>query len=393
MVRSDGCSFLYILNFFLMSFMINTKKVVAIGMVMALTLGLSGCTWFSPKPTKDPMTMLQTGVTNLASKMSGEYQVKFDATLLGKDADGKAQNVTIDLAANGDATSDPLVLALNSKIKGTMSVNQDKYSLDTELRANKQSVFAILNGLTGPAAEIPKEYVAQALGKWWKIPLPVALVKPYVDSLSPTPAPVVAAPVVAPGAKKVAPVVPVAPVVADSGDSTVQRLKGAENIFKNVSGYVKNVTYDGSDTIGGLNSYRYVADLDAAKLKDFMIQYNKDKGTEPTPEDLVKLDDFLAHFTSRLTFWVSVEGEVLNKFSLVLKMDKILSDDGKSSGKGEVNFTMSFMNFGKAVTTVDPTGATEFDLFGMLGGLSGEEALGADAAAEIVVPKAPVVKK
>ncbi len=375
-----------------MSFMINTKKVLAIGMVTALAIGLSGCTWFSPKPTKDPMTMLQAGVTNLASKMSGEYQVKFDATLLGKDADGKAQNVTIDLAANGDATSDPLVLALNSKIKGTMSVNQDKYSLDTELRANKQSVFAILNGLTGPAAEIPKEYVAQALGKWWKIPLPAALVKPYIDSLSPTPAPVVAAPVVAPGAKKVVPVVPAAPVVADSSDSTVQRLKGAENIFKNVSGYVKNVTYDGSDTIGGLNSYRYVADLDAAYLKDFMIQYNKDKGTEPTPEDLVKLDDFLTHFTSRLTFWVSVEGEVLNKFSLILKMDKILSDDGKSSGKGEVNFTMSFMNFGKAVTTVEPTGATEFDLFGMLGGLAGEETLGADAAAGIVAPVVPPKK-
>ena len=324
-------------------------------MVTVLALGLSGCTWFSPKPTKDPMAMLQTGVTNLASKISGEYQVKFDAMLLGKDADGKAQNVTINLAANGDATSDPLALALNSKIKGTMSVNQDKYSLDTELRANKQSVFAILNGLTGPAAEIPKEYVAQALGKWWKIPLPATL--------------------------------------TDGSDSTVQRLKGAENIFKNVSGYVKNVTYDGSDTIGGLNSYRYVADLDAVKLKDFMIQYNKDKGTEPTAEDLVKLDDFLAHFTSHLTFWVSVEGEVLNKFSLALKMNKILSDDGKSSGKGEVNFTMSFMNFGKAVTIIDPTGATEFNLFGMLGGLSGEETPGADAAAGIVVPKAPVLKK
>ncbi len=355
----------------------------------------SGCTWFSPKPTKEPMTMLQTGVTNLASKVSGEYQVKFDATLLGKDADGKAQNVTITLAANGDATSDPLVLALNSKIKGTMAVNQDKYSLDTELRANKQSVFALLNGLTGPAAEIPKEYVAQALGKWWKVPLPEALVKPYVDSLSPAQsvpaAAAVSAPLGATSKASVTPVAPVVPVVADSGSITVQRLKDAENIFKNVSGYVKNVTYDGSDTIGGLNSYRYVADLDAAKLRDFMIQYNKDKGTEPTAEDLVKLDDFLAHFTSRLTFWVSVDGEVLNKVSLALKMDKILSDDSKSSGKGDIRFDMSFMNFGKTVVTVDPTGSTEFNLFGMLGGLPGEDTLGIDAPAGVPTSKVPVV--
>lgn len=343
--------------------------------------------------------MLQAGITNFASKMSAEYQLKFDATLLGKDTEGKAQNMTVNLSANGDVTSDPAASVLNSKIKGTMTVNQDKYSLDTELRANKQSVFAILNGLTGPAAEIPKEYVAQALGKWWKVPLPQSLVNTYLGGAAPAPAVATPAPATAStkGAKGATPapavVAPVAPVVADSGDTTAQRIKNAENIFKNLSGYVKNITYDGSDTIGGLNSYRYVADLDNAKLREFMIQFNKDKGSEPTADDLVKLDDFLANFSGRLTYWVSVDGEILNKISLSLKMDKVLSDDGKSSGKGNINLDMSYMNFGKTVTAVAPADSTEFDLFGMLGGFSGQQTLNAD---DISVPEikdiAPAVK-
>jgi len=367
----------------------NARKVLAIGTVAALALGLSGCTWFSPKPTKEPIAMLQTGITNFASKMSAEYQLKFDATLLGKDTEGKAQNMTVNLFANGDATSDPAAPVLNSKIKGTMTVNQDKYSLDTELRVNKQSVFAILNGLTGPASEIPKEYVAQALGKWWKIPLPQSLVDGYLGgaALTPTVATPVPATVSTKAAKGATPApavaAPVTPVVVDSGDITAQRIKDAENIFKNLSGYVKNITYDGSDTIGGLSSYRYVADLDNAKLREFMIQFNKDKGSEPTADDLAKLDDFLANFSGRLTYWVSVDGEILNRISLALKMDKVLSDDGKSSGRGNIDLDMSYMNFGKAVTVVTPADSTEFDLFGMLGGLSGQQTLGAD---DIPVP-------
>ncbi len=324
------------------------------------------------------MAMLQAGATNFAAKMSSEYQMKLDATLLGKDAEGKAQNLTVKLSANGDVSSDLAALALNSKIKGIMSVNQDKYSLDTELRTNKQAVYAIINGLTGPAAEIPKEYVAKALGKWWKIPLPEALVKPYLDQLS-LPQPIAAG---APTAE------------IDKGSSAVQRIKSAENMFKNVSGYIKNVTYDGSDTIGGLNSYRYVAELDTDKLRDFMIQYNKDKGSEPTAEELAKLDDFLTHFVSRVTLWVSVDGEILDRISLVLKMNKVLSEDGKSSGRGDINLDVSYMNFGKAVTTVEPTGASEFDLFSMLGGLTGAS-LGADGSGEIVsdTPVVPPITK
>lgn len=370
MIRLEGSISLLML--------IMQKRIFTIVSVLVMTSLVSGCTWFSPKPTREPMAMLQAGATNFAAKMSSEYQMKLDATLLGKDAEGKAQNLTVKLSANGDVSSDLAALALNSKIKGIMSVNQDKYSLDTELRTNKQAVYAIINGLTGPAAEIPKEYVAKALGKWWKIPLPEALVKPYLDQLS-LPQPIAAG---APTAE------------IDKGSSAVQRIKSAENMFKNVSGYIKNVTYDGSDTIGGLNSYRYVAELDTDKLRDFMIQYNKDKGSEPTAEELAKLDDFLTHFVSRVTLWVSVDGEILDRISLVLKMNKVLSEDGKSSGRGDINLDVSYMNFGKAVTTVEPTGASEFDLFSMLGGLTGAS-LGADGSGEIVsdTPVVPPITK
>lgn len=326
-------------------------------LMMVFVASASGCTWFSPKPPREPLAMLQAGVTNLASKTSSEYELNLDATLLGKDSDGKAQNLNIDLSASGDSDSDPAALAMNMKVKGNMSVNQDKYTLNSELRANTKAIYALLNGLTGPAAEIPKEYVAQALGKWWKIPLPEAMVKS----------------------------------VTGSGESLAARLVASENVFKNVSGFVKDIVYDGSDTIGGLESYSYRASLDSAKLRDFMIQYNKDNGSEPTAEELAKLDDFLAHFSSTLTFWVSVEGEVLDRVKVALKMDKVLSEDGKSSGKGNIAFDISSRNFGKKVSLVEPVGATEFDLFGMLGGLSG---LGASTFETDVTPSvAPALKK
>lgn len=355
--------------------MVSTRKMLTVGVAGALAISLSGCTWFAPKPTREPLAMIQAGVTNFAAKMSSDYSVKFDATLLGKDADNKAQNVVAHLDLAGDTNSDPAAMALNTKIRGNMSVNADKYTIDTELRANKSAIFAILTSLTGPDADIPKEYVAQAAGKWWKIPVPEALVKTYL-----------------PGGD--------ASGALDAGSAVSQRLKDAENIFKNVSGYVKDVTYDGADTIGGLKSYRYTASLDNPKIKEFMIQYNNDKGTEPTAEDLKKLDDFLAQFTSKLTLWVSVDGEILDRVKGEFVMNKVMSDDGKSSGKGNVSFDMTYSNFGKNVVVAEPADAQTFDLFSMLGGYLG--AAGESAALEEDAPEAkadakavvkPAVKK
>lgn len=350
--------------------MVSTRKMLTVGVAGALAISLSGCVWFAPKPTREPLAMIQAGVTNFAAKMSSDYSVKFDATLLGKDADNKAQNVVMHLDLDGDISSDPAVMALNTKIRGNMSVNADKYMIDTELRANKSAILAMLTSLTGPEADIPKEYVAQAAGKWWKIPVPEALVKTYL-----------------PGGDT---------ATVDAGSAVSQRLKDAENVFKNVSAYVKDVTYDGADTIGGLKSYRYTASLDNPKIKEFMIQYNNDKGTTPTADDLKKLDDFLAQFTSKLTIWVSVDGEILDRVKGEFVMNKIMSDDGKSSGKGNISLDMTYSNFGKNVVVAEPAEVQTIDLFSMLGGYlgaAGESAALEEDASEVKADAKPAVVK
>ncbi len=332
-----------------------SRRLVSVALVAVLAIA-SGCAWFAPKPPKEAKDMLQTGIANLVAQKAGDFLLSVSGNLLGKDADNKPQNMTFDISANGDSSkTGALASDFNTKFTANVKVNQDAYVVGAELRGNNKSIFAVLNSLTGPEKDIPKDQIAQFLNKWWKIPLPENF---YAN-------------------------------LEKSADTAY--LVKIQEVYKAALDYLKDISYEGVDTIGGLKSYHYSAQVDAGKLKAFLEGYFKSNGKAMTEQDVKEFNDFFQNSTANAEFWVSMDSQILNRIKLDVKMNNIVGSDGKSAGKGELHFDTTGSNYGKTVTVQEPADAQEFDLFGMLGGFGIDPTGGAVTAPSDATP-APAVK-
>lgn len=291
---------------------------------------LSGCTWFAPQPTKDAESMLRAGISNFAAKQSADYDLKLDATMLGRDTESKAQNVTLHFALAGDTSTRPDAPAFNGNLSADVLMNEDVYDFRGELRANKSALFAVLTSLSIPEDILDKSTAQQFLNTWWKVPFPAGL---------------------ASGGK--------------SAPADVQKLLGA------VTMYLRDLAYDGADTIQGKKSYRYVAALDNEKVRNLLIDYQVDQGRQLTANEVKQLEDFLANFSGKVIMWVSIDDEVLNRAKIELVMNKIQSADGKALGKGSIKGDLTYSNFGKEVVVEEPKEALEYDFLGKFGSMFG----------------------
>lgn len=337
-----------------------SRRLISVTLVTVLAVS-SGCTWFAPKPPKEAADMLQTGLTNLLAQKSGDYTMRINGNLLGKDAENKPQNMVFDLSGTGDSLKKDMVATdFNTKLAMSLKINQDAYAANAELRGNEKSIFAILTSLTGPEKDIPKDQISGFLNTWWKIPLPENF---YKD------------------------------LVANKDMSSY--LVKVQQIYQAALDYLKDVSYEGVDTIGGLKSYHYSAEVDMAKLKAFLEGYLKSNGSSMTAEDIKEYNELINNAKADADFWVSMDGQILNRIKFDVKLNKILASDGASAGKGELHFDTTGSNFGKTVTVQEPTPVQEFDLFGLLGGLgidpTGGAMLPADAT-KVPDTKEPVKK-
>lgn len=302
--------------------------------------------------------MLQTGITNLLAQKSSDFTINLNGNMLGKDAESKPQNLTFDVVVQGDSSKvDEFAANFNTKLTANVKVNQDAYVADAELRGDQKNLFAVLIKLTGPEKDIPKDQIAAFVNKWWKIPLPENF---YQD-------------------------------LVKNADSSASLLK-IQQIYQASIDYLKDISYEGVDTVGGLKSYHYTAEVDAGKLKAFLQGYFKSNGGELTDENLKDFNDFFDNAKTNAEFWVSMDGQILNRIKFDVKMNKILGSDGKSAGKGELHFDMAGSNYGKTVTVQEPVGAQEFDLFGMLEGLGIDPTGGATVTPEPTPAPAPATK-
>jgi|GEM_PF-3448080 len=309
------------------------KKVV-VGLVLAVVFSLlNGCVLFAPKPMREANDMIQTGVSNFAATRSGDYNFDLDINLLGRDGNDKAQNATIHLVASGDSASKDERVSFNTKLFADAILNGDAYKLDGELRGNDSTLFAFLKTLSGPEELFNKEMVSQFTNRWWKIPLPDTAKTPHQ-------------------VKK-------------------YTAEDFQAFFQILSKYLTGLAYDGADGSPGVDSYRYVAQLDNLKMKELLVGFTQSQGRSLTAEESGQLDEFLENFRGEVTLWVSMSGEILNRIRFDFVMGRIESSDGKSLGKGSAQLNLSVSNFGKQVIVEEPTEALEYDFFGKFGELFG----------------------
>ena len=205
---------------------------------MLVVLSSSGCAWFAPKPPKPPKEMLITGLTNYIAQRSADFSIDMDINALGKDVEEKPQNMRFDLNYSGESQmgTDGKAEAFNSVLVADVAINKDHYKASVELRSSKEFIYAVLNSLTGAEKELPKEQLDQIAGKWWKIPLPKDLTSlPAAD-----------------------PVTVLASLKKNLAESDA---------------YIKEIQYEGTDMIKGLDSYHYEVFLDREKLRALVDDY------------------------------------------------------------------------------------------------------------------------
>ncbi len=297
---------------------------------MLVVLSSSGCAWFAPKPPKPPKEMLITGLTNYIAQRSADFSIDMDINALGKDVEEKPQNMRFDLNYSGESQmgTDGKAEAFNSVLVADVAINKDHYKASAELRSSKEFIYAVLNSLTGAEKELPKEQLDQIAGKWWKIPLPKDLTSlPAAD-----------------------PVTVLASLKKNLAESDA---------------YIKEIQYEGTDMIKGLDSYHYEVVLDREKLRALVDDYAVKQ--EMSAEDKQDLQKTLAGSALHLEFWVSRDALIFDGFKARFKVDTIIGSDRKSAGRGDGEMMLTLSNFGKSVKLNEPKESQTFDLFGLLG--------------------------
>lgn len=317
--------------------MTSSRRIlnVSLGVSLVLVLALSsGCAWFAPKPPREAKDMIQTGMANFVKQGGSDVHGTLKIDLLGKDTANKPQSGGLDLTFDGDSVgfsglSSP---SFNLTLKGSLSSNNDVYKASADIHANDKNYFAKLNELTGPDRIIPKELVATTIGSWWKIPLPNSFYQRLGED---------------PGIK-----------------NYVAQLQG---VYQVAMDYVKDVSYEGTDKIGGVESYHYSTHLDTGKLKAFLEGSSRSRGAQMTVQDIKDFNDTMDNLSGDVDFWVSMNGEILDRVVLGFKIGKIPGDNGTSAGKGNISLDLAFSNFGKVIQVQEPADSKEFDLFGLTG--------------------------
>lgn len=328
----------------------SPRRALTVALIAALALS-SGCTWFAPKPPKEAKDMVQTALTNFFAQPSHDHNGTLELNMLGKDTTGKAQNVTLRVSLSGSENK-PFQggTGFTENIGVNAKVDQDTYATNLEIRNKESNFFVNIANLTGPESQIPKDQVSALLAKWWKIPLPGDL---YAK-------------------------------LADQGAQSY--MSQIQNNWLAASSYLKSLDYDGTDTVNGLKSYHYTGEVDVGKLQAFFEGFFKSQGAEMTSTDLKSLQEIFASSKATIDFWISMDTLVLDRVKVVARIDKITGDDGKTAGKADATFDLSYSNFGKPVVIEEPVGSTEFNLFGMFG--DGEEIPPEDSVSDPV--KTPV---
>lgn len=286
-------------------------------------------------PEKAPEDVLKEGINNLTNVKSSDYEltVKGDASAdEAAAAEAGFSSFTADGTFNGSYNLNDVqnaVFSLAVDLGMTQDGGKDE-AVKGEIRFVKDTMYFLLSELTDFNGQIPAEMVASFMSQWWFVILPPESVTEMFS------------------------------IYKEETEMTPEE-KQLKELFDNTKMFT-NVKYVGNENAGGVNSFRYTAELDREAVVNYLVESAKITGDPATDEEVADLTEALNTITLDGDIWVGQEDTTFRKFVGKLVVENL---DGISMDF-DISYEMSNLN--KSVTVDVPEGAAEFNPLAALGG-------------------------
>lgn len=321
------------------------RKFFVTGGVVALTAAvvLSGCQQ-AAQPQKAPEEVVKDGMKNLASVTSHQFEFEVKGDLTGPKGE-KPEKVKFGVMLSGSAdmkdTKDPKI---NLKLDGSGNADEASAAGAAEFRMNKDALYFSLAKLeTKGGEEVPKEFVDMYVGKWWKIAIPPEALNEFTASIP----------------------------EGGSQENLSPEQKKMRALFESTQ-FFKNIKFVAVEDVKGEKSFHYTAELDKDAFATFAVKAAEEQGKAMTASDLEEMKAGMKKFDFVGNVWVSQTSGVLNQVSGDVK----LATTDASEPTGTVTLRMTLWDFNKPVTVQVPSGALDFPVEQLLGGMLGAGAMG-----------------
>jgi hypothetical protein len=301
-------------------------KLKALVLMSLVAILVSGCgTTVAPEGDN----LLQEGISNLyydAKSAEFDLSVSIDAKA-GEDQVPK--NLNFDLKINGDMDNTiPSKPKFNFEVSANGGWDDIKDQVaKAELKSDAENLFFNLTEITDFGGKVPTQMVEAYIGKWYKMAIPEGTFE---------------------------------------GLDKKSEMSDEEKMIKELvekSKFMKDVKYNGTKKIMGVESYDYSATLDKEALKNFAVELAKLDTATPdlTEAQIASMDEQLAMFDLNGNFYVGVDDKILRGASGVLT---VKNEDVELSA----DFSWELGKINEEFAVEVPEDATLFDPMMLFGG-------------------------
>lgn len=318
----------------------------SLALVVSTMVIFSGCSFLKEKePELVAGDVVQEGLINLTDVKSANYELDVDFFISGDKADLGLENLDFNLNMSGAYdNTDRANPEFSLKLTGNGSLDKgDDESLSGEMRLTNGNAYFTLSDISDFDGQMPKELIAPFLDQWWFIALPpefIELFQTYAGS---------------------------------SEEDLTEAEKALKELFEKTSLF-KDVEFDGSEKIGGVDSYVYDVNLDKSAMTDYIAESAKLSGAPLTSTDLEAMQAVWQTIDFSGKVWIGKDDMTMRQISGKSSIDDL---EGVSMDF-EMTYTLSGLNEDVAIEF--PADANDLGAFfgaamGGFGGLPGDEVL------------------
>lgn len=304
----------------------NVKKMAVLLLSFMVITAFSGCMGGLDEPAESPNDVIGEGFSNLANFESGEYQVKleglFTHELIG--------NGEIDLNTSGIVNAkdeDNMLFSMLLDLESTGA--GEKSNVDGEIRIVENMMYLIISDVEAQGVEA---FVEPYLGSWYKVEVPE-------DS---------------------------EPSLPFSGEETEEQ-KAIMELMKKTA-FFKDVVYEGSDEMGGVESYHYSGVFDNEAFREFILAVGEVYGEGPSSAEMEDIDALLEGFELQGDIWIGESDMTFHAMEGTMKA-------AMEGQEVELNFFVEIGAINEDLTVVAPSDAKNIEELGLMpmfmGGMGG----------------------
>ncbi|MDD3861316.1 MAG: hypothetical protein PHP74_00245 [Candidatus Gracilibacteria bacterium] len=307
-------------------------KVSSLIMILAI---VSGCSLFggsAPAPDQTPESVVKEAMTNLSKVTSGKYELSLKGDGIGAPG-ATPEKISFDGLMNGLFDSqDPKKPQFTMDLEGEMTADEgEAQKIDIELRVDQSNFYVNLTQLPDFGEAAPKEMLAMFTGKWWQIAIPEGALEGL-------------------------------PIGQTDEENMTPEQKALKELTEKTN-FFKDLAFEGSKKIDGVNCFHYVGVLDKEAMKTFVVEAGKIGGEEIPESEMGNLNSLFEALNAPIDFWIDSKNMTMKKIETEVSI--------KPEGQGSFDMNFSFMvsDLNKEMKVEVPEGATIFDPAMLFGGM------------------------